>query len=525
MLPYHLPMRKAPPLVLLFVAAAAAAQPLEVGSVSFANSGSPAAQEPFFRGLAQLHNFEYSSAAELFRKAQEIDPSFVMAYWGEAMTHTHPIWFQQDRDAAREVLQRLGKAPEERLAKAKTERERDYLRTLDVLYGEGSKTERDFLYADAMGALHAKYPGDVDATAFYALSLLGTAHEGRDFATYMRSAALLEEVFPANRRHPGVLHYLIHSYDDPVHAPLGMRAARLYGDVAPHAGHALHMTSHIFVALGLWDDVIAANRRAIATVNEQRAAKSKPPADCGHYPTWLHYGYLQQRRFDEARAMLDSCRAYAFPAQFVAASEIDTPRGRLSDYADMLANHAAGGQALTAADPLTLPEGSNFPNVRFTLSYAGILDAARRGDIAALEGRVAELRKQQKTVAEAYAERGETDPSRRLRSEVMLQEAEVLLLIAKGKRAEALPLLEKSAHVERDLPFEFGPPDIPKPAAELLAEQLVAAGRSADAVAAYRMTLRRAPGRTIAVSGLELAEKSATLPDRADKPRPAGHIH
>src|ERR1051325_5002968 len=194
-------MRSFVTLLALFIAFTAGAAQEAVGVVAFANSAAPAAQEPFLRGLAQLHNFEYPSAAELFRKAQEIDPSFAMAYWGEAMTHTHPIWFQQDLVAARAVLQR---APQ-----AKTERERDYLHTLDVLYGEGTKNERDFKYAEAMGALHAKYPDDVDATAFYALAILGTAHEGRDFATYMRAAALLEEVFPSHMHHPGVLHYII----------------------------------------------------------------------------------------------------------------------------------------------------------------------------------------------------------------------------------------------------------------------------------------------------------------------------
>ena len=519
-------MRSAALLLSLLLAGAVSGQPVDVGNVAFANSGSAAAQEPFLRGLAQLHNFEYASAAAFFRQAQEADPSFAMAWWGEAMTHTHPIWFQQDLDAARGVLQCLGKTPEERLAKAKTERERDYLKTLDVLYGEGSKNERDFRYADAMGALHAKYPDDVDATAFYALAILGTAHEGRDFGIYMRSAALLEEVFPANRLHPGVLHYLIHSYDDPVHAPLGMRAARLYGGVAPHAGHALHMTSHIFVALGLWDDVIDANVRAIATVNQQRAEKGKPAADCGHYPTWLHYGYLQQGQFEKARQMVDACRAYAFPTEFIAGSEIDTPRGRLSDYADMLANHVAGGQALVAADQVAPPKDSNFPNVAFTLTYAAVLDAARRGDVAALESGVASLRSQQQPLLTAYADRGESGaPSRRQRAEIMLQEAEALLLIAKDKRAEALAILEKAAASERDLRFEFGPPDIPKPAAELYAEQLVASGKPADAVASYEVALRRAPGRTIAVTGLERAQKTARVAEREDKPRPAAHVH
>src|SRR4051794_38885043 len=228
-------MRRASPwlLVLLLALVPTTGHPentaSEVGEVAFASSGAAAAQEPFLHGLALLHNFEYEDAAEQFQKAEAIDPGFAMAYWGEAMTHNHAVWMQQEPDAARAVLLRLGTTPEARLAKAPTARERDYLRAVEILYSPGSKEERDVRYSDAMAALHGRYPDDVDATAFYALSLLGTAHQGRDFAIYMRSAALLEEVLPTHPRHPGVLHYLIHSYDDPIHAPLGVRAARLYG--------------------------------------------------------------------------------------------------------------------------------------------------------------------------------------------------------------------------------------------------------------------------------------------------------
>ncbi|HEX2059999.1 MAG TPA: hypothetical protein VHK90_04610, partial [Thermoanaerobaculia bacterium] len=357
-----------------------------VGKVSFANSGAPQAQDAFARGLALLHNFEYPDAAEAFREAQQIDPKFAMAYWGEAMTHNHPIWFRQDAAAAREILKRL-----DRSSAPMTDRERAYLATLDVLYGEGPKNDRDLKYAEAMRALHERYPDDVDATAFYALSLLGTAHEGRDFATYMRAAALLEEVFPANQRHPGVLHYLIHSYDDPVHAPLGMRAARLYGAVAPNAAHALHMTSHIFVAMAMWDDVIDANRRAVDVVNRQRAARNRPPQDCGHYPTWLHYGYLQTNRIDEARKALDACRAFASRASVA---------NFFDEYAAMRAHHIANGHA--AGESLVqIPEGAEFADARYTLAYADVLAAAN--DREALPRAVARLRELQKPVLEVAA--------------------------------------------------------------------------------------------------------------------------
>lgn len=508
----------------------------DVGVVEFANSGPAAAQEPFLRGLALLHNFEYPTAAAAFREAQALDPSFAMAYWGEAMTYTHPVWFQQDADAARAVLQRLGATPADRLAKAKTERERDYLRTLDVLYGEGSKNARDVLYSDAMAALHARYPDDVDATAFYALSLLGTAHEGRDFAIYMRAAALLEEVFPTHMHHPGVLHYLIHSYDDPTHAPLGMRAARLYGAVAPEAGHALHMTSHIFIALGMWDDVIDANRRAIRVVNRQRLAQNKPAADCGHYPTWLHYALLQKGSDVEARKSLDGCRASAFTDTFIPGGPGETPQYRLEEFATMRAHHVASGGALMAADAVTIPATEKAPAAEFTLAYGDMLAAAQRKDVAALNAASARLRALQKDALAAADAGTAANPTVRISAEVMVREADALQLIAgatpgtlDAKRAQALKILEAASQAERSMPVEFGPPVVPKPATELFADQLLAAGRAVDAVAAYQTVLVRTPGRKTALEGLLLAQKAAGNAEEAErtakKLAPAPHVH
>lgn len=505
-------------LAALVAAVSLVARAEDVGQVSFASSGAPEAQEPFHRGLALLHNFEYASAAEAFREAQQKDLSFAMAYWGEAMTHTHPIWFQQDRDAALAILQRLGATPEARLAKAKTERERDYLRTLDVLYGEGSKEERDFQYADAMAAMHARYPDDVDATAFYALALLGTAHAGRDFTTYMRAAALLEEVFPSHQRHPGVLHYLIHSYDDPVHAPLGMRAARRYGAVAPNAPHALHMTSHIFIAMAMWQDVVDANRRAIDVTNQQRAARGRPAADCGHYPSWLHYAYLQQKRGDDARKALDACRASAFTEPFRAGGPMDSRRSRIESYASMRAYHVASGFPLTDADRVAIPDES--ADARFMMAYGDALAAAATGDANALASAVTQMRGRYEEVIAKEA--AAANPTQRITAEVMMREAEALQLILGKRREEALPILEAAAKAERSMPLEFGPPVVPKPAAELLAEQLAAAGRAADAAAAYRMVFERTPGRTVSVEGLRRVQ--APPVKREEKPA-STHVH
>jgi pentatricopeptide repeat protein len=281
-----------------------------LGETTFTNSGSEEAQDAFLRGILLLHSFEYEDAREAFQEAQDIDPDFAMAYWGEAMGHNHPVWMRQDANDAREVLKELGPTPEERLAKTPTEREKDYLRAADILFGEGEKEDRDDAFAEAMQRLHERYPDDLNAAAFYALALLGTSHEGRDVATYMRAASIAEEVFASNPKHHGAAHYLIHSYDDPVHAPLGLRAARVYAQIAPSATHALHMPSHIFVALGMWDDVVASNEDSWAASDERVQAKNLSVNQRSYHAlSWLMYGYLQQGRYRDAHAMLDTMRS------------------------------------------------------------------------------------------------------------------------------------------------------------------------------------------------------------------------
>ena len=158
-----------------------------------------------------------------------------------------------------------------------------------------------------MEELHETYPDDNEATAFYGLSILGTAHEGRDYGIYMRAAAELFDVWNENDEHPGAAHYLIHSFDDPVHAPLGLPMAKAYSEIAPSAAHAQHMTSHIFLALGMWDDVIDANLVARDVQTFRQAELDEQLTVCGHYPWWLQYGYLQDGQVAEAEQVLDTC--------------------------------------------------------------------------------------------------------------------------------------------------------------------------------------------------------------------------
>ena len=180
------------------------------------------------------------------------------------MTENHPLWLEQNTTEAHKILNRLASTEEARLAKAPTQREKGYLQAVHLLYGEGDKLNRDLAYAEAMRQLSVNFPEDLEAAAFYALALLGSEQGQRNFRTYMKAAAIGEEIFHKNPQHPGAVHYLIHSYDDPIHAPLGLRAARVYGSLAPAASHAQHMPSHIFMALGMWEEVVKANQAAWA---------------------------------------------------------------------------------------------------------------------------------------------------------------------------------------------------------------------------------------------------------------------
>jgi tetratricopeptide (TPR) repeat protein len=489
-------MRCYPVLAAMFLSLSCplAAQP-KLGDVAFANSGKVAAQPAFLRGLALLHDFEYPAAAEAFRQAQAADPGFALAYWGEAMTYNHAVWMEQDAGAARAVLARLGATLEARAAKAPSAREKAYLHAVETLYGEGGKEERDFRYSAEMAALHARFPDDVDATAFYALSLLGTAHNGRDYAIYMRAAALLEEVFPTHRQHPGVVHYLIHSYDDPAHAPLGLRPARLYGAIAPNAGHALHMTSHIFIAMGMWDEVIHANVEAMRTVNEQRAAAGKPPTYCGHYPEWLLYAYLQEGKKTEAAALLARCRKEAEQeAAQLKAAAVEPRRAALLSFADMQARSRIDTPQLVADDPVLGPPEA-FLRSHFLLQYAKVI-AAWPHDPKVTRAAVADLRTRMPALRGVLANAPDYAAGQQASFDVMMAQAEALDLLAAGQGEAGLAALRKVAADEQALPIEFGPPQIPKPSFELLGEELMRQGQSREALKAYQVALARAPGRT-----------------------------
>ena len=485
------------------------------GEVAFVNSGPAAAQADFLHGLARLHNFEYDDAAEHFRKAQQIAPDFALAFWGEAMTKNHALWHEEDVSAARAILNRLGLTPAARLAKAVTEREQLYVQSVEVLFGEGAKEERDRRYESVLAELHRKFPEDVDGASFYALAILGTAEHGRDFATYMRAAAVLEEVFPQHPRHPGVVHYLIHSYDDSIHAPLGLRAARIYAKIAPEAGHAQHMTSHIFLALGMWDDEVKANETAVAMGNRLRQKAGRPPGWCGHYNEWLEYGYMQQGRVADARRVLEGCRQVVERA---VAPHDNTPGNNtmggmmssnmlVESYADMRANFVIDAQ-LWNDDIVrsTLPAGDD-PMAQLTFDYTNALAAIRRGDLAVAREAVASAESDRQHASVRGKEQRYADPRRDQRLAILTEQLRALLTAAEGKSEDAVSELKRIAAKEDAMSVEFGPPAVYKPTDELLGELLLEMHRLPEARDAFQVALARAPGRRSVVQALGRADK------------------
>jgi tetratricopeptide (TPR) repeat protein len=484
----------------------------EVGKVSFTNSGAPAAQPSFLRGLALLHDFEYERAAKNFRKAERIDPNFAMAYWGEAMTYNHPLWSQQDRPAALAVLARLGPTPAARLAKAPTPREKEYLGAVEILYGKGNKEARDIAYSEAMGRLHRDFPNDINAAAFYALSILGTAHSGRDERIYMRAAAILLPLFYKHPTHPGIAHYLIHSCDDPIHAPLALPAAEAYSKIAPDAAHAQHMTSHIFLALGMWDDVVRAKVAATTVVNRQRAAAGQPPRRCGHYNYWLEYGYLQQGHIAAAKQVVAGCRAEAMEAGMAARARgtADPDTSSVGSFVEMRNRYLVDtgrwhgdvyGWSVDVGHAL-VPEFNQAFGTGFAAAESGDLPTARKS-LAAMERILPQL-------PGVFDRAGWTagDPERRV-PEIQKLQLEAVILSAEGHGEQEVVMAQKATAAEKSLPYAFGPPYPEKPSYELLGELLLKQKRPKEARAAFRQALLRAPHRTQSTRGLQLASRAA----------------
>src|SRR5215208_3143286 len=297
-----------------------------LGTVTFSNSGAPAAQRPFLRGLALLHSFEYDDARTAFRAAEQADSGFAMAYWGDALTFAQLLWALDYADSARVALARLGPTREARLARARTERERRYGSAVEALFDTVDAKARVRGYVASLRSLTSAHPNDLEARALLAIALLmepgSTPAETK--ARTEESIALAKSVFAKSPDHPGGAHYLLHAADNPAYALQGLAAARAYAKIAPDAEHALHMPSHIFVQVGAWDDVVASNERAWPASRAWVKSHGVATTELSfHSLWWLQYGYLQEGRFGAAKALLDTVRVALEGTDWAASDAID----------------------------------------------------------------------------------------------------------------------------------------------------------------------------------------------------------
>lgn len=455
------------------------------------------AHDQFLRGLALLHNFEYGRAAAAFRQAQAADPDWVMAYWGEAMTHNHPLWEYQDRNAAQAVLAKLAPTPEERFLKARTGKEALWLMSVEALYGpEGTKEERDFEYLRVLRAFLAREPDDIDIRAFTGLAVLGTSHGGRDIALYMEAAGVLEPGFMTHEQHPGILHYLIHSYDDPIHATLGRRMAERYAGVAPDAGHAQHMISHIYNALGEWEASEKANVLAVAADEAVRGYAYH----CGHYNEWLVYARVQQGK--DTSGLVEACRNQAGqelasskrPRTSIAQRSAATSFARIAIYSGVTSGEWAQG--------FDWPD-DQFRRAQFHMANARLLQA--REDAAAASEALIEMKRVHEGILAALPGEYPDETGLQAWNARGIAQGEAILTLASGDTEAGLAALRAAAEAESALPVVFGPPVIAKPSWELLGEELLKLGRAGEAAEAFRASLTFAPNRKLSNEGLAAA--------------------
>jgi hypothetical protein len=318
------------------------------------------------------------------------------------------------------------------------------------------------------------------------------------------------------------------SYDDPVHAPLGLRAARIYSKIAPEAGHAQHMTSHIFLALGMWDDEVKANETAMAVVNKGRQKAGKPPAMCGHYNEWLEYGYLQQGRVADARRVLEGCRQAAEKAAAAPVAQNPAHGGMtmsgmspamaaVGSYTEMRAHFLICTQLWNdEVVRWTMPPGDyTFPQLTF--DYTNAIAAIRRGDTAG--GREAVSRAEtDKPHIEAWMKEQKMDaPEMTETLLIAVEQLRAMLTAAEGKPQDAVQELKRISAKEHQLPLEFGPPNIEKPSDELLGEVLLQLNRPSEARDAFQAALARTPGRRLVLEELARTEKEMAA-KKGEKP-------
>jgi len=508
---------------LLLVSALVAAQPAphehgehseKLGSVAFSTSCSAAAQPIFLRGVAWLHSFEYEQAESSFNQAAAADPSCAMAHWGVAMSLYHPLWappspaeLERGRTAVAKAL----------AAPARNQRERDFVTAIALFYRSSDKLDhktRALAYNAAMKALHERYPDDREAAVFYALSqtAAGTFDKDPTFTREKDAAAILARVLEAEPDHPGVAHYLIHSFDYPALAELAVPAAKRYAGIAPDSAHAQHMPSHIFTRLGMWEESIASNLKSEAAAREMVRKKGFDGAsrEALHAMDYLAYAYLQTGQDSKARQVF---------ADLNAIQKVDEPVFSVAYAATAIpARLALERRQWTDAARLELPANvgrlaplENFQWAAAHVRFARAVGAARSGDAASARQEItklAEIEQKLQVPAGSYDWKAQVGIARQIGG--------AWLARAERRNDEAVAIMRSAADLDDSLEKHPVTPGAILPAREQLGELLLELERPADALREFEASLKRAPRRLAGIYG---AARAARLSGDAAKAR------
>lgn len=482
-----------------------------LGVVKFEVSGKDAAIPHFEKGLLLLHSFEFDDARESFLKAQEIDPKMAMAYWGEAMSYNHPLWSEQDFPNGTAALEKLKLQGE---IEGQSAVEKDFLKAVEILYTpKTSKPDRDLAYMKFMEDLYKKHPSNHEVAAFYSLSLMGSVKEGRNDSIYGLGADVAKKIIRENANHPGALHYLIHSYDDPTHAFLALDAANAYSQVAPDASHALHMPSHIYVALGMWNEVVSSNVHSYqASLNRMNDKGLDNDARGYHAFHWLEYGYLQKGKVEDARKMVLEME------QFVK----DKPSKRARVHMVFLK-----GTFLTETDlwddpvvNISIDVADLNIAVRSQNNFLNGMKAYKSGTLeelnAVIEKISADIEKESllvdniKSGFAVCATTTRETPSQSDIDDAIVMKTQLLALRAwkSGNKSKTEQWLKKSVELDEQLSYSYGPPFIQKPTHELYAEWLLENNRPEEAIKQYEYSLKKGTKRVVSLNGIK---KSALM--------------
>ncbi len=481
----------------------------KLGTVRFATSCSPAVEKDFNRALAMFHSFWFDPSATAFAKVAKADPSCGMAYWGIALTRLgNPFAWPPAEKQVLAAQQALARARE---VGVKTQRERDYIAALGAFYDEAQTIEhrtRAIAFETTMAQVAKRYPDDTEATILYALLLNGTAlASDKTYAQQLTAAAILEPILERHPDHPGVVHYLIHSYDYPPIAARGLSAARRYAAVAPSAPHALHMPGHIFTRLGYWDESIETNRQSAEAAKAElaQAELRQGSYNALHAMDYMVYAYLQQARDAQAKALVDEMKGLtrvdveSFPAAYAFAA---SPARYVLERGDW----ASAAELTLHPASLAWPK---FPQAEAVLVFARALGAGRSGDLdRAREG----IHRLQGLEAALKAAK---QPFWADQVGIQAQIASAWLLLAEGKRDEATDLMRRAADREDATDKHPVTPGPLAPARELLGEMLLDAGRPADALAELERSQQKEPNRLRGYYGLARAAELAGRPEVA----------